>query len=188
MEPKGYKFCPCCHLINRQEETICQHCGQPLESASGEYLTTAKVQQETRFFPKGLEEKLEKLSSEAPAKGIAIYLLNQTDPIEVRMDDEFIIGRSTGEKEEGLVDLSPFRACDLGVSRRHLLVRRAVAGYSVIDLFSTNGTWVNELSLLPQHPFTVKSGSQIRLGKMRIFIAFREQVFEEQGQKGSANS
>jgi predicted component of type VI protein secretion system len=48
-----------------------------------------------------------------------------------------------------------------------------------IDLFSTNGTWVNEVSLMPQHPFPLKSGSQIRLGKLRIFIVFHEEAFKD---------
>jgi pSer/pThr/pTyr-binding forkhead associated (FHA) protein len=54
------------------------------------------------------------------------------------------------------------------------MIRRAGKGYNAIDLFSTNGTWVNEVSLVPQSPFPLQSGSQIRLGKLRIFIVFHE--------------
>jgi hypothetical protein len=174
METISQKFCPSCKLINRVDAIICEHCGNPFDSPSDKFSTTKGVEGETKLFHTDLLEKIEKLTKESPPEGIAIYLLDQANPIETRLDDEFIIGRLTGEKEDKVVDLSPYNANDLGVSRRHLMVRRAGKGYNVVDLFSTNGTWVNELTLLPQHPFAVKSGSQIRLGKMRIFLAFRE--------------
>lgn len=174
METISQKFCPSCKLINQSDALNCEHCGYPFDPASDNFSTTRNVEGETKIFFCGLAEKIEKLSKEAPPEGMAIYILDQKDPIETRIEDEFIIGRLTGEKDEKVVDLSPYNGNDLGVSRRHLMFRRTGKGYNVIDLFSTNGTWVNELTLLPQHPFAVKSGSQIRLGKMRIFIAFRE--------------
>lgn len=178
MESIDHKFCPSCKLKNRADAIICEHCGKPFESASDQFSTTKDVEGDKKFIHEGLEEKIEKASKEAPAKGIAIYIFDLTHPIEIRLEDEFIIGRLTGETEEKVVDLTSYNGYNLGVSRRHLMVRRAEKGYNVIDLFSTNGTWVNEVSLLPQHPFPVKSGSQIRLGKMRILIVFNEEVFK----------
>ena len=174
MESKDYKFCPSCHLINPEAERVCIHCGKPFGYASGEYLTSGRVEMETKFFPEGLKEKIEKMNKEAPADGIAIYVPDQSQSIGICLEDVFIIGRSDDGTEDKFVDLSPYNAFDLGVSRRHLMIRRDGRACNVIDLKSMNGTWVNEQGLVPQRPTPVKSGSQLRLGKMRIFLVFRQ--------------
>jgi pSer/pThr/pTyr-binding forkhead associated (FHA) protein len=174
MESFGYKFCPFCKLKNRADAAICEHCGKSFESAPTKYSTPRDAEWVTKYLNEDLEEKVEKVSKKAPAEGIAIYLLDQTQPLEIRPEDEFFIGRLTEETKEKVVDLTSYNAFDMGVSRRHLMIKRAGKGYNAIDLFSTNGTWVNEVNLVPQNPFPLKSGSQIRLGKMRIFIVFQE--------------
>ena len=170
----GSKFCPFCKMKIQVEATICEHCGRSLISGSDNHPTTEDVKEESKYFDKGLKEKIEQVSKEAPTEGIAIYILDRSQPIEIRREDEFFIGRITEQTNEKVVDLTPYNGYDLGVSRRHLMIRRAGKGYHAIDLFSTNGSWVNELTLMPQQPFPLKSGSQIRLGRMRIFIVFRE--------------
>jgi hypothetical protein len=179
METAGYKFCPFCQRRNQVDAVVCEYCGKPFKSAPEKYSTTENVEGDTKSSHEDFKEKIEKVNREAPAEGIAIYLLGLTHPIEVRLENEFVIGRVTEPTEEKVVDLTLYNAFALGVSRRHLMVRRAGDGYDVIDLNSTNGTWVNEQSLVPQQPLTVKSGSQIRLGNMRIFISFRQQTFKE---------
>ncbi len=113
---------------------------------------------------------------EEPSEGIAIYLLGLLHPIEIRLENIFIIGRLVDPKQEKVVDLTRYNAFILGVSRRHLMVRRTGDGYEVMDLDSTNGTWVNGQRLEPQLPFAVISGQQIRLGNLPIFISFRQQI------------
>jgi len=174
METFDYKFCPSCKLRNRADAIVCEHCGKPFKSGSNKYPTNRDVEWATKYLKENPEGKIEKVSKEAPAEGIAIYILDQAHPIEIRLEDEFIIGRLTEETEEKVVDLTPYNAFDLGVSKQHLMIRRAGKGYNAIDLFSTNGTWVNEENLVPQRPFTLQSDSQIRLGKMRILVVFRE--------------
>jgi hypothetical protein len=179
MEPKDHKFCPSCHLINKADAVICEHCGRPFESDSEEHLSTIKMGKATKFFPESLVEKIGKMNREAPPEGVAIYVPDQTDPIEICLEDKFIIGRLTEKTEEKVVDLTPFNAYDLGVSRRHIVIRHTGKLYNVTDLNSANGTWVNEQILLPQHPYPLNSGSQIRLGRMWIFVVFHQQNLEE---------
>jgi pSer/pThr/pTyr-binding forkhead associated (FHA) protein len=174
MATSGFKFCPFCKMKIQVDATICEHCGRSLISGSDNHPTTEDVKEVTKYFDKGIKEKIEQVSKEAPAEGIAIYILDRSQPVEIRLEDEFFIGRLTDEKDKKVVDLTAYQGYELGVSRRHLMIRRAGKGYHAIDLFSTNGSWVNEVSLMPQQPFPLKSGSQIRLGQMRIFIVFRE--------------
>lgn|ERR1700690_2740034 len=168
------KFCPSCERENRVEEIVCEHCGKPFESASENYSKTIDVDQETQFLSSDLEEQIQKANTEAPSEGIAIYVLGPLRPIEIRLENIFVIGRLVDAKQEKVVDLTPYHAFILGVSRRHLMVQRSGNGCEVMDLDSRNGTWVNGQRLEPEIPFAVKSGTQIRLGNMHIFIFFRE--------------
>jgi len=179
METTGYRFCPFCQERNQADAAICEFCGKPLKSVPEAEPSTKDVTGDTKSFIENFKETIEQVNRQAPAEGIAIYLLDLTHPIEVCLEDEFVIGRITEATKEKVVDLTLYNAFNLGVSRRHLMVRRAGDGYEVIDLNSTNGTWVNEQRLMLQQPFTINSGSQIRLGNMRIFVAFRQQIVKE---------
>ena len=179
METTGYKFCSSCQRRNRVDAVICEYCGKSFKSGSEDYSTTVNVEGDTKSFIEDFNEKIEQVNREAPAEGMAIYLLGLTHPIEVRLENEFVIGRITEQTEEKVVDLTLYNAFALGVSRRHLMVRRAEDGYEAMDLNSTNGTWVNDQRLTPQLPITLKRGSQIRLGNMRIFISFRQEIIKE---------
>jgi len=53
------------------------------------------------------------------------------------------------------------------------MIRRTEHGYEVIDLSSRNGTWLNDDQLVPDKPYPLASGSQLRLAKMRLFVLYR---------------
>jgi len=53
------------------------------------------------------------------------------------------------------------------------MIRREVNGYEVIDLSSRNGTWLNDDQLIPNKPYSLASGSQLRLARMRLFVLYR---------------
>jgi hypothetical protein len=109
-----------------------------------------------------------------PREGIAIYVENFAAPAEVQKESEFILGRKVAEEgTEVVTDLIPFGAEENGVSRRHAKIRRANGGYEVIDLESTNGTWLNYKLLLPNQPYPLQSGGQIRLGRLQLVVMYQ---------------
>lgn len=55
---------------------------------------------------------------------------------------------------------------DLGVSRRHAVLERLAAGWSVSDLDSTNGTLVNHQFLTQPRP--LYPGDEIEVGETRL--------------------
>lgn len=111
--------------------------------------------------------------SAVPAGSIAIYVEGASKPIFSSSDDEFVIGRKVDDSSEGLFDLSGLGGYHLGLSRRHIKIRRAGNGYEVTDLSSTNGTWLNDERLTPNQPYSLPNGSQLRLARMRLFLVFR---------------
>jgi pSer/pThr/pTyr-binding forkhead associated (FHA) protein len=45
-------------------------------------------------------------------------------------------------------------------------------GYSLEDLGSTNGTWLNGTLTLKHVPYKLHSGDQIRLGTLTLYVYF----------------
>ena len=59
------------------------------------------------------------------------------------------------------------------VSRRHAHIVRARNGYFIIDLGSSNGTYVNDHLLAPQRPRLLRNGDQITIGEVVIQFLLR---------------
>lgn len=72
------------------------------------------------------------------------------------------------------VDLSPFDARSSGVSRRHALLRYAGSQWTITDLGSANGTFVNDTALTPQTPVALPDGAVVRLGA--YVVTFRSML------------
>lgn len=165
------KFCPICKNKNDRDAIICVHCGAPLDTDFPESATTRTTDVQTT-----LTEKIGDLlidDAMVPAGAIAIYMEGTHKPVFSCSDDEFVIGRKVDEASEGLLDLSTLGGYHLGLSRRHVKIRRSENGYEVIDLGSSNGTWLNDERLTPKQPYPLANGSQLRLARMRLFVAYR---------------
>jgi hypothetical protein len=166
------KLCPICKFSNLPEANFCSHCGAPLSQSS---TTLRKSIDEHLAGEEELIESLKRVISGLTEPGIAFYLREGSKPIAVCTEQEFVLGRHSSELtgKEPLVDLSPYDAFALGVSRRHALIRRNGATYEITDLDSSNGTWLDTSRLSPQTPYPFKSGAQIRLGKLVLLIVYR---------------
>jgi FHA domain len=109
-----------------------------------------------------------------PEGGIAIFIAGSLKPYYLTVDRELIIGRKTEKVTSGsFLDLSDLDGFNMGLSRRHALIRRTDSGYEIIDLSSTNGTWLNNERLIPNRCYPFASGSQLRAGRMRLFIFYQ---------------
>ena len=91
----------------------------------------------------------------------------------MQVDNELIIGRKVESSTESVLDLSDLDAFNMGLSRRHAMIRRTESGFEVMDLSSTNGTWLNAERLFPNKPYPFASGSQLRIGRLRLFIVYQ---------------
>ena len=59
---------------------------------------------------------------------------------------------------------------DTKVSSHHAEIRSQGQGYEIIDLGSSNGTFVNEQQLVPYAPRLLSNSDQIRLGDSRFLF------------------
>jgi pSer/pThr/pTyr-binding forkhead associated (FHA) protein len=68
------------------------------------------------------------------------------------------------------VDLTPHGGEEAGVSRRHAQLVHEDSNWYVIDLDSTNGTFVNGVEVAPKSRLLLSEGDQLTLGELEIVI------------------
>jgi hypothetical protein len=95
-------------------------------------------------------------------------------PIHIIPKPEMVIGRTdpaSGDQPE--LDLSPYAAYQMGISRRHAVIQWQNEQLHIVDLGSRNGTYVNGKKVQPHQPFKLRDGDEMRLGKMSLKLYFR---------------
>ena len=84
------------------------------------------------------------------------------------INDEVHLGR--GKNESDLIDLTPYNAEKLGVSRRHVALRPTASNLFVVDLGSTNGTRRNGRSIGLNTPYALADGDVLTLGNLQLTV------------------
>ena len=168
-------ICPVCKTRNDLKSIHCVNCGAKLEDPFNESEHKTKTSDMQALTPEMIQEWVLENTKEAvvPDSGVAFYVDGHSMPAHIDSKDEFVVGRKVGATSELLLDLGPFGGYSLGLSRRHILIRRTREGYEIVDLGSVNGTWLNEERLVPHQPYPLPSGSHLRLGRMRMLVLFR---------------
>jgi pSer/pThr/pTyr-binding forkhead associated (FHA) protein len=119
-----------------------------------------------------LEEKPE-LAETAVATGGAELVLASPDGsrLELPEKDEVVIGREDPVSDVFPdVDLTGLGGMEKGVSRRHAVIHRSGAEYTVEDMGSTNGTYLNKKRIEPHAPQSIKAGDEVRFGKLSLSV------------------
>lgn len=161
--------CAHCGNTNPASEMFCLKCGWPVQLSK-------KSDKTTLLDPS-------KLTSEPSFFGSTYtLLLLLKDTLQVirkqpaEMDHELIIGRAS---EESIIapdiDLTPYNAAELGISRAHLALRYESARdvLTVADLDSANGSYVNDVRLHPNEVRVLRHGDELRLGMLSFEVIFQ---------------
>lgn len=106
---------------------------------------------------------------------VSLYVQGRTQPITVDNNAHIVLGRRTVSDDVFVtVDLTTADAHKLGVSRRHAVIRLIGEAVMIKDLGSTNGTYVNNTRLIAGQQYALRSGDELRLGKLvlRFMVHF----------------
>jgi hypothetical protein len=132
-------------------------------------------------LPKEKTSNLEKIQidqSLIPSDGISFYIMRLGKVIVVHPKGEFYIGRSVNEDswnpEVNLAEQDGFAS---SVSRRHAMITPLKHGYEITDLHSRNGTMLDDWRLLPNKPYPLASGVQLRVGREQLMVIYRPPGF-----------
>jgi len=83
--------------------------------------------------------------------------------------DEVLIGRAAPLSNiTPDIDLSAYGGGTAGVSRQHARLLRKDDGWTIEDLRSTNGTYVNSHPVSPAQPAPLKDGDDVRCGQLAL--------------------
>lgn len=88
---------------------------------------------------------------------LRLIALNTPNRFEIRVDkQEFILGKKK-DACDGIIGFNPM------ISRVHCKILKKGSDFSIMDLQSANGTYVNKMRLQPNQEYPIKNGDIIRL-------------------------
>lgn len=154
--------CSQCGSQNSDEGRFCSHCGHALESSSAPAETTATISFGSAR-PEGDERaalnEADAAAADALPAGSALLIVQRGPGAGSRylLDTEQV---SAGRHPEADIFLD-----DITVSRRHVEFRREGGTYSVHDVGSLNGTYVNRDRI---DDALLQNGDEVRIGKFRL--------------------
>jgi hypothetical protein len=111
-----------------------------------------------------------------PPYALALFVTGDETPILLPNQGEIVLGRNASTVSELCLDLSPYGARSLGVSRRHAVVAFYGGECILKDMDSSNGTWLNGDQLVAYRPYTLQNGDVIRLGQLLLVVSLNEEL------------
>lgn len=160
-------MCPDCNYDNKVGALICTNCGADLYDSFLEQVSTRKLTDTTtREFAGDV----------APTSNpIVLYISGDNDPLAIERTADHVFGRGDTQipNTEITVDLSPYGAREMGVSRVHAKLIATDNPPVLIDLDSYNGTFVNGQRLIPNQQHYLRSGDEIRLAKLTLRLYYK---------------
>jgi predicted component of type VI protein secretion system len=101
----------------------------------------------------------------------SIHLVDSGQILPLADRSEFTLGRvSEAQPIMPDIDLTPYQAYASGVSRLHAVIKREREQVFVMDLGSSNGTYVNGKRLKPNTKQLLNHGNMLSLGKLKIQV------------------
>lgn len=76
------------------------------------------------------------------------------------------------------IDLTPFSAENLGVSRRHAFLKLEENRVVIVDNKSSNGTFLNGEKIEPDRPYVIRHGDELSLGILKLKVELLTNPFE----------
>jgi hypothetical protein len=158
--------CPNCKNEEMTGAIYCSRCGAQLIDAK---LSTHKIKTaERKLVEREADSDHASIPPHSPAKiSLNIVENGQILPITDRL--EFTLGRSAeGQPIIPDIDLAPFNAYASGVSRLHAAIKLVNNQFVIVDLGSSNGTYLNGARLSPYTETPLSHGDMIYLGKFQV--------------------
>ena len=160
--------CPNCHKLNRQGEVYCFSCGTMLVAAG----STRKIGDDT--------ERVAATDTNTAFFGDESVLLLQVEgapePLHIQpRKTEMVIGRSSPDSVMiPDIDLAPYRADVLGISRLHAALRRHGDTLVLTDMDSLNHTLLNGKRVHAHEVRVLNDGDVLQFGKLRMRVHFKQ--------------
>jgi hypothetical protein len=129
-----------------------------------------------------IEQMAQSLAQEAEAAqafdpatmNLELHMVDMPDSIVKTVDGELVVGRADSVTHYMPdIDLTPFGAYRLGLSRRHATILAQENTLLVKDLQSRNGTFVNGKAVPKGGTHPLRNGDSVRFGNLTLQIRFQ---------------
>lgn len=124
-----------------------------------------------RLTPKSVQPFVNKPTESIVPWVIEFRIPDSPKPLQIQVKETMIVGRGNGAGAPH-VDLTPHQAYELGVSRRHAIILARKKFLTIRDLHSRNGTYINDLRLMPEQDVPLEHGDYISFGNLQMQIIF----------------
>jgi len=165
------KICQNCGHENREGSILCEKCGQVMEDFANTIIHTRMVP------PAGPLAMRASGGVTQVADDQRVYLQVDTSPQAIvlpRTKQTIVVGRAqSADQVQPDLDLSPYQAYKLGVSRQHAYLSRDDDTITITDVGSANGTFVNGQRLTPHERRVLQDGDEVWFGQLVAHIYFK---------------
>jgi hypothetical protein len=178
------KKCPRCGKENRPGVFLCEFCGTNLLTGEGSSGTRSLGNEENKTIPAPPPVR----PAEAPRTGGTVFEAQSQLRVEIPGAPAPIMLTPTEERELLFgrldatanivpdIDFTPHAAYQLGISRKHASVVLKSRQLYIKDLRSSNGTFVNNIRLVPFELYPLRNGDEVKLGQLVIKVFFANKM------------
>jgi hypothetical protein len=158
--------CPDCGHYCHPHANHCPRCNQPLQNIG--LPTTRPLKRPPHAVPGGRNGQ----DYLAPDAGLILQFLPSGYAVPLALNKSVVLGRGAFSGPEDYLNLIELNGLQHGVSRRHCLFARSGTLLIVIDLGSSNGTYLNDTMLTPHQRYIVSDGDRLILGTLHVSVFF----------------
>ncbi len=164
-------FCPHCQLRNEEDAEVCVHCGFKFDGFKRPSFTTVNVGHMTQPSSPP-QNRCEKYAPQLEKQALAIFVMDEAEPILLHDVTEIILGRESLGLQEQDLNLASYGPLELGISRRHAQINWEDGSFWLEDLRSTNGTWLNQERIAAGKAYKLKPSDNIWIGPLKLMVCF----------------
>lgn len=163
--------CPNCKATLRAEELVCGNCGQLLFDPK---VSTIHI----RVSPDIMRLKRRDGVKTAPIIDsgehvLLIQLRGLTERLSFEEGTSVVLGRiDVTSPDMTRFDLTRYGGHERGVSREHAVIIYEGAKFTLTDLNSANGTFINRERMTPNVRYPIKDGDEITLGNLSFTVRY----------------
>ncbi|MGD8404790.1 MAG: FHA domain-containing protein [Anaerolineales bacterium] len=163
--------CPNCQHNNLDGTVFCSECGSQLTDVHS--IVTQSIPADSQPLT-SVDKKKTAAYSKHLDTWASLHLLDSGQILPLGDRTEFTLGRvSEAQPIMPDIDLTPYQAYANGVSRLHAVLKREGERVIVMDLGSSNGTYLNGKRLRPNTEHTLNHSDLLALGKLKIQILLK---------------
>ena len=157
--------CENCKSQEPNGAVFCSECGAQLFQINPDQTHEFDIEPEGVLRVPSTEEQAPK----QVISRVSLHLLESGIILDFSERSEYTLGRlSENQPIEPDIDLSPYKAFDNGVSRLHAVIKQSAAKVVLVDLGSSNGTYINGLRIPPHVDYSMQHGDILALGKLKM--------------------